>query len=185
MTITTTTDPNTNSSAAPVAEAPASGADAAPWNLIELRFFRDLVEEQRISFYRVFGVLPEGHETLNHGIERRLLRAIRRALATPPASEAVIASLKAGVERHIHDSNMMLGKWHEAERAIGSALNRAEAAEAQVATLTAERDQRLVDLEDAILACESGTFPNVIANYRSVRRTVQDLRASLASQQEG
>ena len=38
----------------------------------------------------------------------------------------------------------------------------------------------LRDLEDAILACERGTMSDVLANYRTVRRTIQDTRAALA-----
>lgn len=37
------------------------------------------------------------------------------------------------------------------------------------------------DLEDAILACESGTALDVLANYRTVRRTVQDVRSALTA----
>ena len=43
----------------------------------------------------------------------------------------------------------------------------------------------LRDLEDAILACERGTMSDVLANYRTVRRTIQDTRAALAPATEG
>lgn len=39
---------------------------------------------------------------------------------------------------------------------------------------------QVTDVEDAILACERGnTVYDVLANYRAVRRTIQDIRASL------
>lgn len=45
--------------------------------------------------------------------------------------------------------------------------------------------QSLRDLEEAILACERGTMSDVLANYRTVRRTVQDLRALSQSTSDG
>lgn len=46
-----------------------------------------------------------------------------------------------------------------------------------------EETAACLDLENAILACESGqTVFDVVANYRAVRRTIQNARAALSSQ---
>jgi hypothetical protein len=52
------------------------------------------------------------------------------------------------------------------------------------ASLTAERD-RLREIEDAILACEVGyQITDVLANYRKIRRDIQDRRAALSPVEE-
>lgn len=52
---------------------------------IRHRFFRDLVEAERLKVFKAFGVYPEDcTERLNHGIEHRLLNRILRR-ATPPS----------------------------------------------------------------------------------------------------
>jgi hypothetical protein len=55
---------------------------------IRHRFFRDLVESERLKVFKAFGVYPEDcTERLDHSIERRLLNLILRrpALASRPA----------------------------------------------------------------------------------------------------
>lgn len=62
---------------------------------------------------------------------------------------------------------------------VVKAVNSHAALTARIAELQAS----LRDTEDAILACErGGTIAAVVANYRTVRRTIQDVRARLTLQ---
>lgn len=52
---------------------------------IRHRFFRDLIESERLAVFKAFGVYPPGcTNRLDHSIERRLLNRILRR-ATPPS----------------------------------------------------------------------------------------------------
>lgn len=68
-------------------------------------------------------------------------------------------------------------------------MNEARAAIEQALSsppVPAVESAQVTDVEDAILACERGnTVYDVLANYRAVRRTIQDIRASLATDAEG
>jgi predicted mannosyl-3-phosphoglycerate phosphatase (HAD superfamily) len=146
------TNPNTNSSAAPVAGAPARGVDA-----VAVIRFRDAREPEIISWRR----MPEGEHPL---------------YATPPASEAVIVSLKAENERL--KSLFTEGSWQtvESEQAY---KRRAEAAEAQVATLTGALTAALAFIDSHV------ADPDITDEMAKNWTRLQEARASLASQQEG
>lgn len=56
---------------------------------IRHRFFRDLVESERLAVFKAFGVYPPGcTDRLDHSIERRLLNRILRRATTPSPSTA-------------------------------------------------------------------------------------------------
>lgn len=88
------------------------------------------------------------------------------------AADAIRTLLDEVAELHSENEDLSI-KWDLATRATQEVLVERGAAA-----------QQLRDLEDAILACETGHVPNagaLIANYRTVRRTIQDTRAALAS----
>jgi hypothetical protein len=164
---------NPSPSLAKPASEPAGGVDAA--DLIGLR--------ARCEGRRKLGI-SDG-ETEGDGEEMATLTVpllmLERALAAPPASEAVIASLKEPVFSG-DDVDLLNNEWWCAGFEAGKA-----AAEAQVATLTAERDAALIEIEAAKLFGTGGFFwEKVSERTRDIYRAdARAARASLASQQEG
>lgn len=56
---------------------------------IRHRFFRDLIESERLAVFKAFGVYPPGcTDRLDHSIERRLLNRILRRATLPSPSTA-------------------------------------------------------------------------------------------------
>jgi hypothetical protein len=177
----TMTDPNTNSSAAPVAEAPSSGDAVREEIIAALKAKEALVKSERESM----GFGDQYYRPLYHS---EIVDALL-PLLTPPAAEAVIASLKAENDRLAKER-----AWIEND--AGKLQARAEAAEAQVATLTAALEPlAAMDVviskpeEPIVYAFDAWADEAAIFDIGSQRRiTAGDLRrarASLASQQEG
>lgn len=79
-------------SAAPAATAQPGEREALSDEQIRFRFFKNLTADQRLAVFKAFGVYPDDcTESLNHGIETRLLAAIlkRRAALTAAKPGAV------------------------------------------------------------------------------------------------
>ncbi|WP_194720780.1 hypothetical protein [Noviherbaspirillum malthae] len=63
---------------------------------IRFRFFRDLNAEQRLAVFKAFGVYPENcTESVNHGIERRMLDAILKRKPAPAVTPERATSYRA------------------------------------------------------------------------------------------
>ncbi|MDI6029538.1 hypothetical protein QBK99_25690 [Corticibacterium sp. UT-5YL-CI-8] len=87
----------------------------------------------------------------------------------------------------------ILARYHELKQRLGfseaSAVAKTEfvarALQSTAEKARAEERQARVDLENAILACErSSHYEGVVADYRSVRRTIQDQRAAIMAEKE-
>ena len=65
---------------------------------IRLRFFKDLTAGQRLAVFKAFGVYPDNcTESLNHGIEYRLLKSILNRRSASPYTERELALLRMGL----------------------------------------------------------------------------------------
>jgi hypothetical protein len=187
--------------AAPVAEGPASGVDAVA-DAVTLP--RTIVEStlETLDYYADphshndgFGDSYDADDEVHPGIgAQHAVSNLRAALATPPASEAVTASLTKerddAVERYgiaIAEAARLRARDEVQRKALTRYMNddvytraeraekRAEAAEAQVATLTAALafiDSHVAD-------------PDITDEMAKNWARLQEARASLASQQEG
>lgn len=68
-----------------IVAAPQPDVQAEVPQAIRLRFFRDLIDAERIKFFKVFGVLPDGAESQaeTHAVQGMLLKHLWRSIQAP------------------------------------------------------------------------------------------------------
>lgn len=116
--------------------------------LAELRFFRDLVDVERMKVFKAFGVLPQEHdEFLTHGVQRQLFKqlCLFPSFASRPDREAVARIIEPAAWR---DQGYSFAEWR-----IQKSLEKADEILSSLLSVQVDGEQKITADNERLLSC--------------------------------